>query len=438
MYETISHELLAFLNETPSCYHAIAAMRALLSGAGYAELREGDVWALDEGGRYFAVRNESSLIAFRLPRKAFTGFQIVASHSDSPSFKIKENPEMAVEEAYVRLNVEKYGGMLCAPWFDRPLSVAGRVVVREGDSLVTRLVRVDRDLLLIPSLAIHMDRDANDGHAYNAQKDMLPILGDFRSKGQFDSIIADAAGVAAADICGSDLFLYNRVPGTVWGAAGEYISAGRLDDLQCAYASLRGFLDAENARSVPVLAVFDNEEVGSGTKQGAASTFLSDVLRRINDACGRSAQDYLAAVAASFMVSADNAHALHPNYADKADPINRPYMNRGIVIKYNANQKYTTDGVSAALFKLLCAKADVPWQAFTNRSDLPGGSTLGNLSSAQVSLNTVDVGLAQLAMHSPYETAGALDTAYLASALRCFYSASLHDEGRGRYRLIAD
>ena len=436
MYETITDELLTFLQKSPTCYHVIANLRAALAGAGYTELSEGAPWPLTEGGRYFVVRNESSLIAFRVPRKDFTGFQIAASHSDSPSFKIKESPEIGVEDAYVKLNVERYGGMLCAPWFDRPLSVAGKLMLREGNRFVTRLVNVDRDFVMIPNLAIHMDRNANEGHAYNPQKDMLPILGDAGAKGCFMDCIAESAGVEKDVIAGSDLFLYSRTPGTVWGAHGEFISAGRLDDLECSYANFRGFLDAdENPASVPILAVFDNEEVGSGTKQGAGSTFLADTLERIGLGCGRTAERHRTAVASSFMVSADNAHAVHPNYPEKADPINRPHMNGGIVIKYNANQRYTTDSVSAAVFKAVCSRAGVPWQEFFNRSDMPGGSTLGNISNAHVSLNTVDIGLAQLAMHSPYETAGAKDPAYLARAMRVFFAMALRDEGRGCYTL---
>lgn len=438
MYETITQELLGFIKASPSCYHVVANMRAILAENGYIELNEGSLWTLNGGEKYFVVRNESSLIAFQLPRMDFCGFQIAATHSDAPALKLKENAEMTVNDQYVTLNVEKYGGMLCAPWFDRPLSVTGRVIVRDGDRFTTRLVYVDRDLLMLPSLAIHMDRTVNEGHAYNAQKDMLPLFGDEKAKGRLLPIIAKAAGVDEGDILGSDLFLCDRTEGTVWGANREYVSAGRLDDLMCAYASLRGFLDANNAKSVPVFAIFDNEEVGSGTKQGAASTFLRDTLMRVNGCCGRTNEAYRAAIACSFMASADNAHALHPNFVEKADPINRPCMNKGVVIKYNANQRYTTDAVSAAIFKQICARANVPWQSFTNRSDVAGGSTLGNISNAKVSLNTVDIGLAQLAMHAPYETAGALDSAYLASALRVLFGASLTDTGYGSYTLQMD
>ena len=306
--------------------------------------------------------------------------------------------------------------MICAPWFDRPLSVAGRVIVKEDGKLVTKLVDVDRDLLMIPNLAIHMNREVNDGYKYNAQKDLLPLFGDIAAKDTFMKTIAEAADVKEENILGHDLFLYNREKGSVWGANEEYVSIGRLDDLQCAFSSLKGFLAGEKKEYIAVHCVLDNEEVGSGTKQGAASTFLYDVLVRANQALGQDYEDYLRYLANSFMVSADNAHAVHPNYTEKADPVNRPYLNEGIVIKHSANQKYCTDGVSAAMFKDLCNEAEVPFQTFTNRSDILGGSTLGNISNTKVALNAVDIGLPQLAMHSPYETVGVKDTEYLIKA----------------------
>lgn len=294
--------------------------------------------------------------------------------------------------------------------------VAGRVIVKEDGKLVTKLVDVDRDLLMIPNLAIHMNREVNDGYKYNAQKDLLPLFGDIAAKDTFMKTIAEAADVKEENILGHDLFLYNREKGSVWGANEEYVSIGRLDDLQCAFSSLKGFLAGEKKEYIAVHCVLDNEEVGSGTKQGAASTFLYDVLVRANQALGQDYEDYLRYLANSFMVSADNAHAVHPNYTEKADPVNRPYLNEGIVIKHSANQKYCTDGVSAAMFKDLCNEAEVPFQTFTNRSDILGGSTLGNISNTKVALNAVDIGLPQLAMHSPYETVGVKDTEYLIKA----------------------
>ncbi len=435
--KNITKRLLTFLENSPTSFHAVENMAARLRGEGFEELKEADCWSIEAGGRYFVTRNMSSLIAFRVPGKDFTGFQIISSHSDSPTFKIKENPEMKVEGHYVKLNVEKYGGMLCAPWFDRPLSIAGRLVVRTADGLQTKLVNVDRDLVMIPNLAIHMNRQVNDGYAYNAQSDMLPLYGGEAAAGALMKTIAQSAGVAEEDILGHDLYLYNRMKGSVWGAGEEFFSCGRIDDLQCAFGSLEGFLAGGNAHSVSVHAVLDNEEVGSTTKQGAASTFLLDTLKRLNTALGRTEEQYLTALASSFMVSADNAHGVHPNYTDKADPTNRPYLNGGIVIKFNANQKYTTDAVSAAVFRSVCEKADVPVQTFTNRSDMAGGSTLGNISNTHVALNTVDIGLPELAMHSPYETGGVLDTEYLIRAAKEFFSTGLKADGDGSYRFVS-
>ena len=424
-------QLFSFIQASPSPFHAVANMKRELDAHGYAQLLEGEEWRLEEEGKYYVIRNGSALIAFRIPKRDFTGFQIMASHSDSPSFKIKENPEMDVEGHYVKLNVEKYGGMLCAPWFDRPLSVAGRVIVRDGSRLVTRLVNIDRDLCMIPNLAIHMNREANEGYKYNVQKDMLPLYGCGGSGGMFMEDIARAAGVAQEDMIGSDLFLYNRMEGSIWGAQEEFISIGRLDDLQCAFASLQAFLEADGGESIPVHCVYDNEEVGSGTKQGAGSTFLLDTLLRINEGLGRSPGQYRQALASSFMLSADNAHGVHPNYPEKACPTNRPYLNEGIVIKYSANQKYTTDGMAAAVFTQICERAGVPVQKFLNRSDILGGSTLGNISGTQVALNSVDIGLAQLAMHSPYETGGIKDTDYLIAAAKEFFRTSVVEIGSG-------
>lgn len=342
---------------------------------------------------------------------------------------------MEAEGHYIKLNVEKYGGMIISPWFDRPLSIAGRLVTEEDGRLVSRLVNVDKDLVMIPNLAIHMNRQVNDGYKYNPQKDTLPIFGSMEAKGTFMSVMAEAAGIKEENILGHDLFLYNREKGTVWGADEAYLSCGRLDDLQCAFASVKGLLAGGNPSCVSVAAVFDNEEVGSGTKQGADSTFLEDTLRRVNRSLGRTEEEYLMALASSFMVSADNAHAVHPNYGEIADPTNRPAINEGIVIKYNANQKYTTDAVSAAMFKAICRKAGVPCQTFTNRSDVAGGSTLGNISNAHVALNTVDIGLPQLAMHSPYETAGVKDTCYLIQAAKTFFDTCLKAEGKGCYQM---
>ena len=422
MYKKTAKKLLKFIQKSPTAFQAVEEMSQRLQKEGFKELKEEKHWDLKAGGNYFVTRNHSAGIAFSIPKKPAWKFHIMASHSDSPALKIKENPEMEVEKAYIKLNVERYGGMLLAPWFDRPLSVAGRLIVRKNGEIQEKLVAVDKDLLVIPNLAIHMNREVNDGYKYNVQKDMLPLYSDYDGKGSFMKLMAAEADVAEEDILGHDLFLYDRTPGTVWGANEEFISAPRLDDIQCAFASLEGFLRGERKESIAVHCVLDNEEVGSTTKQGAASTFLKDTLMRINMGLGRTQEEYLMTLADSFMVSADNAHALHPNHTDKTDPVNRPVLNGGIVIKYNANQKYCTDGVSAAIFKDICDRAEVPYQKFVNRSDMAGGSTLGNISNTQVPMKTVDIGLAQLAMHSVYETTGAKDTESLAKAAAVLFA----------------
>ena len=422
MYKKTEKKLLKFIQKSPTAFQAVEEMSQRLQKEGFKELKEEKHWDLKAGGNYFVTRNHSAVIAFSIPKKPAWKFHIMASHSDSPALKIKENPEMEVEKAYIKLNVERYGGMLLAPWFDRPLSVAGRLIVRKNGEIQEKLVAVDKDLLVIPNLAIHMNREVNDGYKYNVQKDMLPLYSDYDGKGSFMKLMAAEADVAEEDILGHDLFLYDRTPGTVWGANEEFISAPRLDDIQCAFASLEGFLRGERKESIAVHCVLDNEEVGSTTKQGAASTFLKDTLMRINMGLGRTQEEYLMTLADSFMVSADNAHALHPNHTDKTDPVNRPVLNGGIVIKYNANQKYCTDGVSAAIFKDICDRAEVPYQTFVNRSDMAGGSTLGNISNTQVPMKTVDIGLAQLAMHSVYETTGAKDTESLAKAAAVLFA----------------
>ena len=430
-------ELLTFIENSPSMFHSIETIKGMLEEAGFTYLPERTRWDVKQGGTYYTIRNHSSIIAFRVGKELGDyHFQMCASHSDSPTYKIKSVPELNGPGEYLRLDVEAYGGMIDNTWFDRPLTVAGRVLVKDGQGVSARLLYIDKDLLIIPNVAIHFNREVNNGYKYNRQVDLCPLFsaGELK-KGAFDAMIAKELGVAAEDILGKDLFLVNRQPGTIWGYADEFISSPKLDDLQCAYVSLKAFLEAKNERDVSVYCCFDNEEVGSNTKQGAMSTFLQDVLHRINTGMGRTEEEYLTALASSFMVSADNAHAIHPNQPDKADPTSRPYLNQGIVIKYSANQKYCTDAVSAAVFKTICEKAEVPYQVFLNRSDILGGSTLGNISGTQVALNTVDIGLPQLAMHSSYETAGSRDTAYLLEAAKVLFSGSFAGKGDGSYKI---
>ena len=428
-------DLMTFIDASPVGLFAIDNMAKQFDKAGYFRLYEKDAWDIKPGGKYYVVRDQAAIAAFCVPKKKRFSAMIMASHADSPMFRIKPNPEITVDESYVKLNVEKYGGAILSTWFDRPLSIAGRILVRTGKGIESKLVNIDRDLLMIPSLAIHMDRETNEGHKINIQNEMLPLFAQMQGKdGKTGSIklvdeIAKAAKVKASDIIDSDLYLYNRQTATTYGRDGEFIASGRLDDLQCAFASMQGLLAAKPKNNLAMHCVFYNEEVGSETKQGAGSTFLYDTLHRIYKACGMDEEDYLRALSESFMISADNAHSIHPDRTDKADPTNRPVMNKGPVLKFNADQKYATDGVSAALFRTICDHVDVPVQTFTNRSDMPGGSTLGNISSTRVALLTADIGLAQLAMHSAYETAGVMDTDYLVLTARSLYEAALTRDG---------
>lgn len=421
-------ELLTFLNRSYSRYHAVANLEQELRADGYTRLWENRDWTLESGGKYYVIRNGSALIAFRIPAEAPpTGFMLSASHSDSPTFKIKENAELDSPDGYVRLNISRYGGVFLGSWLDRPLSVAGRVLVRqENGSLQPRLIYIDKDLLLIPNVAKHVLRDTSTSYQYDMKDDLFPLMGLSGSQGAFRREVSAAADCAPDDILGSDLCLCIRQEGIRWGANREFISSPRLDDLQCAYGCFRGFLAAEPSPACPVYVLLDNEEVGSLTRQGAHGTFLSSTLHRI---CRFENQDFDRMVSNSFLVSADNAHAVHPNHPEYADPTHRPRMNGGIVVKCGV--RYATDGMAQAVFAALCDRVHVPLQYFSNRSDLKGGSTLGNIANAHVSLPTVDIGLAQLAMHSCFETAGAEDTDYLIQAMTAFYSAAYQEDSDG-------
>lgn len=424
-------KLFRFLDESPTCYHAAANAKAALTAAGAVELRESEQWKLEKGTLYVVERGDSALVAFRVPEGPLHGFLMAASHSDSPTFKVRETAEAASAGNTLRLSVEPYGGGVWRGWLDRPLSVAGRVMIRQGDRLVSRLVNIDRDLLVIPGVAIHMDRSVNKGAELNPAVDLLPLLGCGKEPGTFRKLIAEAAGVREEHLLSTELFLYPRTKAVQTGLNGEFIVSPRLDDLQCVFGCLEGFLAAKPGGSLPVLAVFNNEEVGSNTRQGADSTFLTDVLERIAHGCGLDSEAWKAAVANSFMVSADNAHAIHPAHPEYADKGEFPVLGGGIVIKYNANQRYTTDAVSGAVFQAICQEAGVPVQRYSNRADLPGGSTLGNISTAHLSVPTVDIGLPQLAMHSVCETAGAADTDHLVKAMTAYFSRDFHRDRDG-------
>ena len=409
--------LRSFLDASHSMYHAQNYLVQTLKSEGYTRLMEQDAWNLVPGGKYYISRGGTAVIAFRVPNAAPKGFMMTASHSDHPGFKVKENFELA--GTYTRMAVERYSGTLISTWLDRPLSIAGRVTVETETGIETKLVDIDKDLLLIPNVAIHMNREVNDGYKWNPAVDTLPLVGSKEAAGKLQALLEQEAG---GKILGHDLFLYPRQKSTVWGVADEFISSTVLDDLECAWGCTQGFLRAGGSASVPVLCVFDSEEVGSGSVQGAASMLLPDILRRICEVCGWNLDQMLAQ---SFMISADNAHAIHPNHPELADPTNAPVMGKGIVLKHNANLMYCTDGVSGAIFRKVCARAGVPVQTYHNRADILGGSTLGRISLGKVSVLTADIGLPQLAMHSSYETAAVADVAALEDAMTAYYGMYL-------------
>ena len=414
--------LFEFIKNSPTSFHAVDTVKKMLIGNGYSEIQETDVNNAPEG-KYFVIRNGSSLIAFKNKANAY-GFMICASHSDHPMFKLKQLSETKTGSNFV-IETERYGGMVHYSWLDRPLSIAGRVLVKTESGVRSVLIDLDRDLISIPSVAIHLNRTVNDGYKFNPATDLRPLFGDADAEGKLIELIANEAGVKKEDIISHDLYVYNRDEGRLFGANNEFFLAPALDDLESVYTSTVAFLNARDADSIPVLAIFDNEEVGSETKQGAASTFLADTLKRIAPNEGT----YRAMLTNSLMLSADNAHARHPNHGELADALNAPAMNGGVVVKYNASQRYATDGVSDALFRTVCDRAGVPVQSFYNRADLPGGSTLGSISNTVVPVSTVDIGLAQLAMHCATETAGSRDPEMMIKAITEFYSSAIRYNG---------
>ena len=413
------NKLIDFIKASPTAHHTVDTVKRALVAEGYTEVYENDRKSFADGGKHFVIRGGSSIIAFK---GQGDGFMICASHSDSPCFKVKEELSGA---KYTRLATEKYGGMIHYTWLDRPLSVAGRLVVKTEGGVKSVLVNIDKPALVIPSVAIHLNRGVNDGYKLNPATDLLPLLGMADAKGELMSILASQAGVSTDDIISHDLYLYNAEEGRVLGIKDELVLAPRIDDLGCVYASLRAFLDAPECDNVSVLAVFDNEEVGSETKQGAASTFLDMTLRAIAGKCDR----YSEMLYNSFMVSADNAHAIHPNHPELYDSTNAPVLGGGVVVKYNANQRYTTDAVSDGIFSSLATRSGVRLQRFSNRADMVGGSTLGSISNTRVSVSTVDIGLPQLAMHSANETCAVSDLADMVKVLTKLYSSSITRRG---------
>ena len=426
-----AHELLGFIGECPSMFHTATAIGKRLTAAGFTYLPETQPWSIEQGGAYYTTRNNSSVIAFKVATSLDNyHFQITASHGDSPTFKVKSNAELAGPGSSRRLNVEVYGGTIDYTWFDRPLNIAGRVMVRNGSRVESRLYESTKPLALIPSMPPHIQRDINQQFSPNRQVDLCPLFSaGALGKTPLDAIVADELGITESDIVARDLFLVNRQQPCIWGAADEFASAAKFDDLACGHTALEAFLAAKNDRAITVFACFDNEEVGSNTKQGAMSTLLADTLSRLNAALGYSTEDLRCAIAKSMLVSCDNAHAVSPNHPERFDEGNRVFLNQGIVVKEAANQKYCTDAFSRAVFCAICDNAEIPYQTFANRSDSPGGSTLGNLSNTQVSMHGVDVGLPQLAMHSSFETIGVRDVALATRALSAFYNADLRIDG---------
>ena len=414
-----AQKLFDFIDASPTCYHAVKNVEERLLKAGFIRLSEKENYQLEQGKDYFVVRNDSSIIAFSLPQNQAKGFRIFASHSDSPCFKLKENPEVTLENAYVKFNVEKYGGMILSTWLDRPLSVAGRVVVKENGRFITKLVDFEENLCIIPNVAIHFNREINKGMEYNPQTDMQPLWS-ANKEDKVLSILAKKLQVEEEQILGTDLFVYNKEKCTFIGFENAFIGAPRIDDLGCVFGSLEGFLESENSDYIKMYCVFDHEEVGSRTRQGADSDFLSSTMGRIGEAL--KCENKLAKMYAdSILISADNGHALHPNHPEKSDSGNRPVLNGGIVIKYHGNQQYTTDAYTGAVVKDICKQREIPFQTYHNRSDIPGGSTLGNISISHCSIPSADIGMPQLAMHSAYETAGAKDVEYLVQFAKAVY-----------------
>ena len=423
--------LINFIEKSPTAFHAVNSCAEILEEQGYTRLCDQDEWKLEAGKGYYITRNQSAIIAFRIPQGTPRNFMVAASHTDSPMFKVKNESIAPAFDQYAKLNVEPYGGTIFSTWLDRPLSLAGRVILANGEKIESKLFNFNRDLLVIPNVAIHLKRDVNSGCAYNPAIDLLPLLSQ-DAKADLKALIATEMGVEKNEILGYDLYVYNRTPATRIGVDGEFFSAPRIDNLMCAFGTLEGFVKSENAESVSVFYAADNEETGSSTKQGAASVFLSDVIDRICESFGI---DRRRALASSMLLSADNGHAKHPNHPELSDAKNAPHLNGGVVIKNNAAQKYTTDGISASVFGQMCAQAGVPTQQYANRSDMSGGSTLGSIATTLTPMLSVDIGMAQLAMHSAYETAGAKDIDHLIAASEAFYGAELKVLGDGQYSL---
>lgn len=422
--------LLNFLDSSPCNFYAVHTVREILINNGFAEKSLEDALTAQPGEKFFVTKNHSAIFAFTVGKKpvADTGLKIIAAHSDSPCFRVKPHAEMLCEGGIVKLNTEVYGGPILYTWFDRPLSLAGRVLLKGNDALhpITRLVKIDRPLFSISHLAIHFNRAVNEGNKISKQKDMLPIIAKVNNTLEAENmllhLVADELQVDTSDIIDFDLLVYNTEKATTFGLNNEFISAGRLDDLSMVHAAIEAIIDVKDENATCVAAIFDNEETGSGTKQGAGSPVLANVIQRMVESQGGNYDGYCRALAKSFLVSADNAHAFHPNYAEKYDPTNHPALGGGPCIKINANCKYMSDAHSAAIFKSLCIEAGAPYQYFVNHSDVAGGSTLGNILTGQMDIAGVDVGNPLLAMHSVRETGSVTDHMNMIKVFKQFFS----------------
>lgn len=417
----MTKKLFDFIEKSVSPFHTIHTIVEELQKNNFCELIEGEAWEIKPGTGYYVVRGDSSIIAWKMPENEMKGYHIGAAHSDSPSFLIKHQPELPFDQTYIRLNTEKYGGMIMSSWMDRPLSLAGRVVIKQDGKLITKLVNIDRDLLVIPNMAIHMEPKLNKGFEYNPQIDMLPLYREYESEITFDDMICQEVSCEKDELLSKELYLYNREKGRRVGAGGEWILAPRLDDLQCVFGLLESLKDASPKDYVSMMTVFNNEEVGSSTRQGADSTFLEDVICWISEALSQSPGESRALLSKSFLISADNAHGVHPAHPEKADPTNRPVLNGGVVIKYHGGQKYTSDGYTSAVLCDYGKRAGIQCQSYHNRSDVAGGSTLGNISISHLSIPSVDIGLPQLSMHSAMEMAGDRDLSDFIALMKEFY-----------------
>ena len=421
--------LIDFIYDSPTAFHATSTSKALLDNNGFKELKLNEKWRLEEGRKYYVTKNSSAIIAFKINSKNINkeGFRIIGSHSDSPTFRIKPNPEISAENTYLKLNTECYGGPILNTWLDRPLGIAGRVVLK-GDNILQpkeMLINLEKPLCIIPNLAIHMNRSVNEGYAYNKQKDMLPLVGLLNESLEKDEFllkqICKKLKINKEEIIDFDLFLYEFEKGRLIGPNEEFISTGRLDNLSMVHASLHALINSKGQSGINVVAIFDNEEIGSSTKQGADSNMLLNILEIICIGLGKNREEFFNSIYSSFMISADLAHAVHPNITEKHDPINRPVMGKGPVIKINANQSYTSDAHSIAVYKSICKEANVNYQEFVNRSDERGGSTIGPISSTHLDIPSVDVGNPILAMHSIRELGSVDDHISIYKTFNKFY-----------------